>query len=248
MTFIQKIPIHSINTPNIVFRNTQTAGIPRYSSSDIFTTNPLEERYRNAQQVESIAKSNPRILQILKECNIPLRVNVKELDKLQKGHLRNARVTAAKIYSALPDNMKKEVNMQNLQQAAMFHDYGKILIPEEILNKKGKLTESERAIMEQHAELGYELLKESGLNDETLKLIKYHHQNPTGSGYPKITDNFEYSISSEILRAADEFTALTEERPYKHAMSKEDALSILSDEVTNGMISQPIYNGVKKAV
>ncbi len=67
---------------------------------------------------------------------------------MKNGHLTATRILAAKIYSSLPEELKKEVNLPDLQQAAMLHDYGKVLIPKEILNKEGALTPEEKQIME----------------------------------------------------------------------------------------------------
>ena len=167
---------------------------------------------------------------------------------MTNGHLTATRILAAKIYSALPVDMKKEVDIQNLQQAAMLHDYGKVLIPKEILNKKGALTPEEKKIMELHSEFGYELLKQQGINEEVLDLIKYHHQKPDGSGYPAADKSFEYGISSQILEAADMYSALTEERAYHKASTKEEALRIIRDEVENGMISREVYDALRKSV
>ena len=167
---------------------------------------------------------------------------------MKKGHLTETRILAAKIYSALPVEMKKEVDISILQQAAMLHDYGKVLIPKEILNKKGALTPEEKKIMELHSELGYELLKQQGVNEEVLNLIKYHHQKPDGSGYPVADKNFEYSISSQILEAADMYSALTEERPYHKASTKEEALLIIYKEVEKGVLSNEVFEALKKSV
>ena len=167
---------------------------------------------------------------------------------MTKGHLTETRIIAAKIYSALPESLKSEVHLSDLQQAAMLHDYGKVLIPKEILNKNGALTQEERKIMELHAEFGYELLKQQGINERVLNLIKYHHQKPDGSGYPKINNHFEYNISIQILEAADMYSALTENRTYHKAYSKEDALEIIHKEVDSGVISQEIFNALKKSV
>lgn len=163
-------------------------------------------------------------------------------------HLTTTRVIAAKIYSALPPELKKEVNLSDLQQAAMLHDYGKVLIPKEILNKKGALTPEEKKIMELHSEFGYELLKGQGVNERVLNLIKYHHQKPDGSGYPAIDNDFEHNISAEILEAADMFSALTEERAYHKPCSKEEALDIISKETKKGIISQQVFEALKKCV
>lgn len=167
---------------------------------------------------------------------------------MTQGHLTETRIIAAKIYSALPPDIKSEANLPDLQQAAMLHDYGKVLIPKEILNKKGALTPQEKKIMELHSEFGYELLKQQGVNERVLTLIKYHHQKPDGSGYPQINPNFEYSISMQILEAADMYSALTEERVYHKAFTKAEALEIIHKEVESGVISQEIFNALKKSV
>ena len=166
---------------------------------------------------------------------------------MTKGHLTNTRILAAKIYSGLPSKMKSEVNLSNLQQAAMLHDYGKVLIPKEILNKKGVLTPDEKKIMELHSEFGYELLKQQGVNEEVLKLIKYHHQKPDGSGYPSVNQDFEYGIASQILEAADMYSALTEDRAYHKACTKEEALAIIYHEVEKGVICQEVFDALKKS-
>ena len=167
---------------------------------------------------------------------------------MKNGHLTATRILAAKIYSMLPADLKEEVNLPNLQQAAMLHDYGKVLIPKEILNKKGVLTPEEKQIMELHSEFGYELLKQQGVKEEVLNLIKYHHQKPDGSGYPSVGKEYENSISSQILEVADMYSALTEERAYHKASTSEEALKIIYEEVEKGFIDTKIYEALKKCV
>ena len=162
--------------------------------------------------------------------------------------MKDTRVVAAQIYSSLPAELKKEVSLPHLQEAAMLHDYGKVLIPENILNKAGKLDSNEREIMELHSELGYELLKDKGLSEKTLNLIKYHHQNLHGNGYPAKKNNFEYGIDAQILSTADKYTALREQRSYKSPMAKYEALEIIAKDVNNGNISQEVYTALIKSV
>ena len=167
---------------------------------------------------------------------------------MANGHLTATRILAAKIYSALPQELKAEVNLPNLQEAAMLHDYGKVLIPKEILDKKGTLTSEEKKIMELHTEFGYELLKQQGVKEDVLNLIKYHHQRPDGSGYPAINKDFEFNLSVQILEAADMYSALTEERAYHRAYSKDEALEIIYKEVECSVISQEVFDALKKSV
>lgn len=250
MTFVHNTPfLNKINIPNIQFRSavtnyTEPAGIRQ----DAFVSNPLYNNFVDKNTLTQIAKSNPRIMDILRENNIRLNINTQELEKLKQGHLMDTRVTAAKIYSALPQEIKSDINLSDLQQAALLHDYGKVLIPDKILNKAGKLTDDERNIMKLHSELGYELLKEQGINENVLNLIKYHHQTPDGSGYPKINNDFKPNVSSEIITAADKYSALREKRSYKEALSREDALKMIHKDVDEGLISQQVYSALEKSV
>ena len=224
------------------FQTTEQTGL-----QDRFSTNPLYGNFKTKQEIEQLAKANPRIMQLLKEYGIPLKVNIEELEALKKGHLQDTRVLVAKMSSALSKTYN--INPKNLQAAAMLHDYGKVLIPKEILNKEGSLTAEEKAIMELHSEFGYELLKQQGgVNEEVLKLIKYHHQKPDGSGYPEITDNYTMDVSSQIIKVADMYSALTEERPYHEAYTRDDALSLIYKEVEAGTISQDVFDALKNSV
>lgn len=248
MTFIYNFPV-KLNIPNVAFRSGSVTKIPYGTpTQDSFSTNPLYDKFGSKVEIETLARTNPRIQEILKEHNLQVKVNTEELENLKQGHLKDTRVVAAQIYSSLPQEMKQELNPSEIQQAAMFHDYGKVLIPNSILNKAGKLTDEEKEIMQLHSELGYELLKNKGLSENTLNLIKYHHQTPTGEGYPKVASDFVYGIDTQILNAADKYSALREKRSYKDAMSREDALNIIKEDADKGLISQEVYNALQKAV
>jgi len=177
-----------------------------------------------------------------------VKVNTEELSELKRGHLLDTRIIVAKMFSFLPKQLKQQVNMADLQDAAMLHDYGKVIIPKKILNKKGELTPEEKKIMELHSEFGYELLKAQGVRESVLNLIKYHHQNEHGKGYPAANKDFEYSVSLQILKAADEYSALREKRSYKRELSSSEALEIIYKEVLNGNLLQEIFDVLKKAV
>lgn len=247
MNFVYNTPIlNKINIPNIQFRAAENYAGTLAPKKDSFSTNPLYDNFVDRNTLTQIAKSNPRIMELLKSNQVRLDVNIRELEKLKHGHLMDTRVTAAKIYSALPQNLKSEVNLMDLQQAAMLHDYGKVLIPDKILNKNGKLTDKEKEIMKLHSELGYELLKEQGVNENVLNLVKYHHQTPDGNDYPEITNDFKPDISSQILAAADKYSALREKRSYKDAMTRDEALAVIQEDVTNGLIAPEVYSALAR--
>lgn len=234
------------NTAGVRFKgNIPQPSTVTLPNDDSFRTSS-DKYFLPASEIKKLAESSNVIRELSKQYNIPIKVNSEELEKLRTGHLKNTRIIAAQILSGLPPEMKNQVNSVNLQEAAMLHDYGKVLIPKKILNKEGSLEGKEKEIMQLHPIFGYELLKQQGVNDEVLNLIKYHHQIPDGKGYPALEDDFEYSIVSQIMRAADEYSALTEKRSYKPAMSKEDALKIIYEDVEKGYLSKEVFDSIKK--
>ena len=111
-----------------------------------------------------------------------------------------------------------------------------------------KLNFEEREIIELHSELGYELLKDKNLSPETLKLIKYHHQNLNRKGYPVVNSEFDCDLGLQILNAADKYSALREKRCYKDAFGKIEALQIIAEDVNQGNISQDVYTALLRAI
>lgn len=248
MNFNYNLPL-KLHIPTIPFRSMISFPESKHISiNDGFTTNPIYEKLGTKEQIELCAKSNPRICELLKEHNLPIEVNIDVLNELKQGHMKESRIIAAKIYSSLPEELKKEISLPNLQEAAMFHDYGKVLIPKKVLNKNNKLTADERKIMELHSELGYELLKNKGLSEKTLNLIKYHHQNSNKNGYPEAQKDFSFGIDAQILSTADKYTALREKRSYKNPIGKYEALEIIGKDVNNGNLSQEVYTALLKIV
>lgn len=105
-------------------------------------------------------------------------------------------------------------DITNIVQAGLLHDMGKAKIPNEILNKKGKLTEEEYRIMKKHAQLGYEMVKSNQKIPGTVKdSVLCHHERLDGSGYPKKIKILD--LYSRIIAIADVYDALTSQRVYK---------------------------------
>ncbi|MDX9691755.1 MAG: diguanylate cyclase [Acholeplasmataceae bacterium] len=118
-----------------------------------------------------------------------------------------------------------EVNL--LELAGMYHDIGKISIPDAILNKPGKLTNDEYEIIKTHTLVGYQILKAA---DEYSGLAEYalsHHERWDGRGYPKGLIGDEIPLFSRIISVADSFEAMTADRPYRKGMPIEDAIAEL---------------------
>ncbi|MDD2349953.1 MAG: PAS domain S-box protein [Synergistaceae bacterium] len=117
-----------------------------------------------------------------------------------------------------------EKDLGELQLLGMLHDIGKIGIDDKILNKPGKLTEEEWVIMKRHPEIGYRIAKASHKLSRIADYILSHHERWDGAGYPKGLKGEDIPLLSRILAVADAYDAMTEDRVYRKAMSKKQAI------------------------
>ena len=197
--------------------------------------------------LQKMIDANPYIAKILKRYKIKPLIDTKTLKELKGGHMNDTCNIAMGVYSILSEDIKTQVDEQTLKEASMLHDLGKVLIPSKILNKPAKLNIKERKIMNIHSTLGYELLKTQELPEETLALIKYHHQNLKHTGYPLLPEeNTSSDLGVQIISIADKYSALREARVYRHSLSRIDALLILYKEVREGKILPEVYNALVK--
>lgn len=123
----------------------------------------------------------------------------------------------------LPDNEIHDIGVSGL-----LHDIGKTMIPNEILNKPGRLTDDEFNIMKKHSVYGYNMLKDrKDLNNSILMGVLQHHERIDGTGYPLGFDAPKICQFAKILSVADVYDALVTKRPYKDALSQRDAVEML---------------------
>jgi len=118
----------------------------------------------------------------------------------------------------------------NLRTAALLHDIGKIGIAESILNKEGALTEDERKEMQRHSDIGAKIL--SGVNGfyEPILGVKYHHEKYDGTGYPDALKGQNIPFIARIISIADTFDAITSTRSYRKALSRQEAVELISEQ------------------
>jgi putative nucleotidyltransferase with HDIG domain len=114
---------------------------------------------------------------------------------------------------------------------ALLHDVGKIVVPEDILNKPGPLTPEERRIMEGHPVAGVELLADVEFPWDVMPMIRGHHERYDGHGYPDRLAGEAIPLAARILCVADVFDALTTARPYRRAYSPADALRLMQADI-----------------
>ncbi len=119
-------------------------------------------------------------------------------------------------------------DVRRLGVAATLHDIGKARIPVSILDKPGRLDQGEQKIVRRHSVIGHEILQEHpDVGPEVLDAVRHHHEYLDGSGYPDGLTAPAISDLARLLTISDIFAALIESRPYKQAMSRQDAYKIL---------------------
>ena len=146
-------------------------------------------------------------------------------DQITHGHIRRVQVFATELARRL--GVSDESQQKAIAAAALLHDMGKLAIPEHILNKPGPLTDAEFERMKQHADLGADLLSSIRFPYPVVPIVRHHHENWDGTGYPSSIGGTDIPLGARILSVVDCFDALTSDRPYRPRLTTEDAFDIL---------------------
>jgi putative two-component system response regulator len=130
----------------------------------------------------------------------------------------------------------QEQELQEMQIACLLHDIGKVAVPDNILLKPGPLDAEEMEIVRQHPVTGERICAPLKSLRGILPIIRHHHERMDGSGYPDGLIGEQIPIKARILQIADVYDALITDRPYRMALSPEEALQILDHEVMRGWL------------
>lgn len=149
-------------------------------------------------------------------------------DPYTYGHSRRVSEMAVKIAKnmGLPSNTVTLIRL-----SALLHDIGKIGTPEDILRKVEKLNPDEISKIREHPLVGARMIEHIQRLKEIAKFIRYHHEKFDGSGYPAGIEGNDIPLPSRIISMADTFDAITSDRPYRKAFTKEEAIKIMKDLV-----------------
>jgi diguanylate cyclase (GGDEF)-like protein len=120
-------------------------------------------------------------------------------------------------------------SLKRLELGALFHDIGKIGIPETILSKPGPLTDAEREVVEKHPELGERIIAPIDRLEEVRPIVRHCHERFDGDGYPDRLSGMDIPIESRIILVCDAYHAMTTDRPYRKRLSGEEALRRLEE-------------------
>lgn len=176
------------------------------------------------QKVEEVRSFNHNFL-------TTMAASIDARDHYTSGHSQRVAYWGMELAKAIgmPEEKVDEVYF-----GGILHDIGKIGIPDEILNKKGKLTEEEYDKIKQHTVIGYEIILQAGMFKELLPAIRSHHERVDGKGYPDGLKGEEIPLMARILAVTDSFDAMVGDRPYRKGLPVEKAL----EEIRRGAGTQ----------
>lgn len=183
---------------------------------------------RNAHLFSELASELEKKHRLFFQTTVALAAAIDAKDHYTHGH--TARVTSISLAIA-KELMKKNKQavkdnfLEQLHIAALLHDIGKIGVPESILNKEGELTPQEREDINKHPIKGATILQSIDELGDALQGVKYHHEKYDGSGYPDGLKGEQIPIMAAIISVADAFDAMTTNRPYRKAFSKDEAVA-----------------------
>ncbi len=177
----------------------------------------LEEQKKHAEEIAALHLRTIEALSLAIEAK----------DHTTHDHLRRVQVYAVEIAKDL-DLDDSQLNA--IRAASMLHDIGKLAVPENILSKPGRLTPEEFEKMKIHPIVGSDILDRVEFPYPVVPIVRSHHEKWDGSGYPDGLKQEAIPIGARILSAVDCFDALASERPYRRAMSPEEAMGNLSAE------------------
>jgi putative two-component system response regulator len=142
----------------------------------------------------------------------------------------------------------REEDLTALQRGGYLHDLGKVAVPEAIILKTGPLTPKERAVMQKHSVVGEEICRPLHSLQAVLPIIRHHHENQDGSGYPDGLRGQMIPVTACVLQVVDIFDALTTDRPYRRPLPRDAALNILEDEARRGWRDERIVRAFRHLV
>lgn len=157
-------------------------------------------------------------------------------DQITHGHIRRVQAYALGLAQHL--GVTDQNLVRAIEAAALLHDMGKLAVPEYILNKPGKLTAAEFEKMKLHATVGADILSAIEFPYPVVPIVRHHHEQWNGGGYPHGLRGTDIPIGARILAVVDCFDALTSDRPYRPRLSNGEALRILVDR--RGSVYDPL--------
>ena len=160
-------------------------------------------------------------------------------------HSERVALLAATLAGAL--GIHDDAWLEALRIGSAVHDIGKLAVPDSILNKPGPLTDDEWGTMRRHSEWGARLVERLGMSAAVREAVRHHHERWDGTGYPDGLAGEEIPLSARLVCVVDVYDALTSERSYRRALSREEAIEVMNDEAGH-TLDPHIYSVFRSAV
>jgi putative nucleotidyltransferase with HDIG domain len=175
----------------------------------------IDEAHRHVSDVERLYRASVEMLAIAVDAK----------DQITHGHIRRVQRHTLAVAAALGVTDARE--LKAMDAGALLHDIGKLAVPDYVLNKPSALTRPEFETMKKHASMGARILTAVDFPYPIVPIVRHHHEQWDGRGYPDGLIGAEIPLGARILAVVDCFDALTSDRPYRPRLSDEDAAAIL---------------------
>jgi putative two-component system response regulator len=184
-------------------------------------------------RIQSLLRLKSYIDEQAKSVVLSLARSIEAKHCLTDGHSDRLAEFALQLGESLGLN---EEDLEELRLGCLLHDIGKVAVPDSILLKPGRLNAQETEVMRQHPITGEQICAPLKSLRPVLPIIRHHHERMDGTGYPDGLYSGEIPLKARILQVADVYDALINDRPYREALSSEEALGILRQEAMQGWI------------
>ena len=193
----------------------------------------IESGIKSVEQMKEIKSINDKLSDTYKQLEKAymesiqtLRYTVEAKDTYTRGH--SDRVSAISVLIGKELGLSNE-DLRRLEIGGLFHDIGKIGVPDSILQKEGKLSENEYSEIKNHPTIGAHILSTASIFQDILPIVKYHHERYDGKGYPEQLSGEKIPFLARITAIADTFDAMTSRRSYRDSLPIETVISEIED-------------------
>jgi putative nucleotidyltransferase with HDIG domain len=226
--------------------------VQNYHDSTAFTRKDLEmlefvsEQVAGAVERKKIDEEMKLNFQKLKKTSTSIIFTMAKILELRDPYTAGHQQRVARLASAIAREMGlSEEQVDGIFMASLIHDIGKIYVPAEILNRPAKLNDTEMELVKTHPSIGYDIVKEIDFDQPVDRIVVQHHERMNGSGYPDGISEKDIILEARILAVADVVEAMASHRPYRPALSIDEALEEI-DRYRNSLYDDHVVDACLK--